>query len=442
MKAWAGMSRSARAGGGVGAWAAAAAVGLMVFPGCVTETVRRSHTGVPVQRVSGGKAVKPASAEPVSLPSGPVATPVTGNQVLGSHVVVAVRPMGTVPFDGLTLPMISPDGRFAAVQTGEAPSWATVLAAPGATVSRTSVRVFDLSVSPPRAVEYGRGAGGNEVGLMLGRDADERGVLVESHRADGSRWIGKLAWESGDVEWLAQGARVNAHGVLGPTGELVFTRREIDGGRAELVVSPAGGDAEHETVLSAPDAASSFEYPSVSGSGRTVLVFMVSPKGLEARAYPLGGPGMSGAGTGPVTARRVLSSSPDPMQAYQAVAAVQPQRAGAPGDDVYRFHHPTLGRMVLFDAASGQMTALAEQSIAGVRDPVTGGVFLTTPRGLVHQGLATGDAGVTAVPEARVLSDSWVARRTTSATSPYVLIGPGPKGQPNALQLTAMEVVR
>lgn len=442
MNARAGTSTRARAGAPVGVPAAVAASVLMMFSGCVTETVPRSPRGLPAQRVTGGKSLKPAPGEPASLPTGPVVRPVTGDHVVGSHVVVAVRPMGTVPFDGLTLPMISPDGRFAAVQLGEAPSWATVLAVPGASVSRTSVRVFDLSVSPPRAVEFGPGAGGAEVGLMLGRDADDRGVLVESHRADGSRWIGKLAWRTGEVEWLARDGRVSAHGVLGPAGELVFTRREVDGEGADLVVSAAGGGGEHETVLNAPDAASSFEFPCVSGSGRTVLVFVVSPKGLEARAYPLGGGETGGAGTVPVTARRVLSSSGDPMQAYQAVAAVQPQRADAPSDDVFRFHHPTMGRMVLFDAASGQMTTLAERSIAGVRDPGTGGVFLTTPRGLVHQGLATGDAGVTAVPEARVLGDSWVARRTTSVASPYVLIGPGPKGQPGTLQLTAMEIVR
>jgi hypothetical protein len=428
------------------------------LPACVTETVKRRPVGTPAQRVSGGTLAKPSgsgaspksgvggavetAAPAAALPSGPIATPATAEKVVDSRVVVAVRPLGVVPFDSLTLPLVSPDGRWLATQVGDPPGWATVLAGSTAEVPRTTVRVFDLSVSPPKRVEFGGGGAASEAGLMLGRDADERGVLVESQRADGSRWIGRLLWDSGAVEWLVRDTRVNAHGVFGPAGELVFTRREVDGTRASLVVLAPGGDGVGgESVLETPIEKASFSYPCVSGSGLTVLVFMTSPSGTEARAYPLGVSGEAFASGVPV-ARRVISPSADPMLAYQAVAASQPQRVGAARDERFVIHHPVMGRMAIFDASTGLLTAMVERSIAGVRDEPSQGLFLTTPRGLVHQRIVTGDAGPTALPEARVLSESWVARATGNAAAPFVLIGPGPKGQPGVLQVTAMEVVR
>jgi hypothetical protein len=434
--------------------------GLMCLPACVTETVKRKPVGTPAQRVSGGTLAKPAGATKAgtagppgtaslpaaALPSGPIAAPATAEKIVDSRVVVAVRPLGVVPFDSLTLPLISPDGRWLATQVGDAPGWATVLAGPTAEVPRTTVRVFDLSVSPPKRAEFAGGGAASEAGLMLGRDADERGVLVESQRGDGSRWIGRLLWDSGAVEWLVRDTRVNAHAVFGPAGELVFTRREVDGSRASLVVLAPGGDggaggAGSESVLETPIEKSSFAYPCVSGSGLTVLVFMTSPSGTEARAYPLGVSGAAFASGVPV-ARRAISPSADPMLAYQAVAASQPQRVGTARDERFVIHHPVMGRMAIFDASTGLLTAMAERSIAGVWDEPSQGLFLTTPRGLVHQRIGTGDAGPTALPEARVLSESWVARATGNAAAPFVLIGPGPKGQPGVLQVTAMEVVR
>ncbi len=431
---------------------------MLLVAGCVTETVQRKPVGTPAQRVQGGTLAKPAGGNAsgsagaaVAMPAGPVAAPAKADQTVESRVVVGVRPIGVVPFDSMTLPLVSPDGRRLATQVGETPSWATVLAAPGAEVPRTTVRVFDLTVSPPRAMEWAA----SEPGLMLGRDADDRGVLVESVRADASRWIGRLLWDTGEIEWLARDTRVSAHGVLGPAGELVFTRREADGGPASLVIftpgGGAGGDGDAagvETALKPPLEKSSFSFPCVSPSGSTVMVFMSSPLGTEVRVYPMGVIG-SVLSASPPIARRQLAGSNDPMLAYQCVASSQPARlvvsavgGGSAGGETFLLHHPAMGRMAMFDAATGLLTPLAERSIAAAFDAPTGGYFLTTPRGLVHQRLMDGATGPSALPEARVLSESWVARPSSNPAAPYVLIGPGPKNQSGTLQITAMEVVR
>jgi hypothetical protein len=60
---------------------------------------------------------------------------------------------------------------------------------------------------------------------MVGRSADADGFLVEAPQKDGSRWIGRIGWESGEVTWLARGPEIAAFGVLGPTGDLAFCRR-------------------------------------------------------------------------------------------------------------------------------------------------------------------------------------------------------------------------
>lgn len=436
--------------------AALAAVALSLpLSGCVTETVKRKPVGTPTQRVSGGTLAKPAAAtksqsasagkSATALPSGRVAEPAKAEQTVDSRVTVAVRPIGVVPFDSMTLPLVSPDGTRIATQVGETPSWATVLAQPGAEVARTTVRVYDITVSPPRLVE----GAPIEAGLLLGRDADERGVLVESVRADASRWIGRMRWDTGEIEWLAKDSRVNAHAVLGPVGELVFTRRNVDGGPASLVILPAGSAAAEgeavggEFVLPPPLEKSSFSFPCVSASGSTVMVFLSSPSGTEARVYPMGITGSAFSAAPPV-ARRQLAGSNDPMLAYQCVASSQPLHGSAASGEGerYLFAHPVMGRMVAFDSTTGLVTALAERSIAGVFDAPSGGYFLTTPRGLVHQRVTAGDAGETALPEARVLSESWVARATSNPAAPFVLIGPGPKNQAGTLQITAMEVVR
>src|SRR5438105_2598111 len=106
----------------------------LALHGCVTERPRR------------GPAAPPGTAQ---LPPGPVAAPVL-DATSNSSVSVAVLPLGSVAYDGQVLPQLSPDGRFAAVEEGEAPTWPTLLAQPGARPAlRTTIAAYDLSGASP-----------------------------------------------------------------------------------------------------------------------------------------------------------------------------------------------------------------------------------------------------------------------------------------------------
>lgn len=411
---------------------AALALAATLLPACVTERVGPSR-GRPVQRVSNGALVPPRSsptAAPAPMPTSPVAQPATTDGVVDSRATVAVRPMGSIPFDGQTLPLVSPNGRYLATQVGPAPAWETIAALVGASPSRTRVEVYDLNDEPPKPV-----ANRTEPGLLLGRDATDEGVLVESQRPDGSRWIGFLLWESSEVRWLVRGPEVNAHAVLGDAGELAFTRRDVDQPDAALVLRTATGA---ERVLTAPGTHAAF--PVMAASGAAAMCFARTGAGMECLVLALA-EGVSGA---PVLARRKIANAFDAGLAYQCVASLQPAHPVPAGPVM--FHHAPLARMVTLDAATAELVTLAEGSVAGCRDPnAPPGVdacFLTTPRGLAHQRIITRDAGRTALPESRVLAESWVARPTGAERRPFVLIGPGPaRGDTPTLQLAAMAIV-
>jgi len=414
----------------------------VLLQSCVSERLDNKPRGVPVRRASGGTLVSPQAeqpsetAPPFTLPQGPIARPADQAQSSDARVRVAVKPLGVVPFDGMTLPVVSPDGRYLATQVGEAPSWPTVLAQAGATVPRCHVEVFDLTAAAPKRVELPSSL---PPGLMLGRDADGSGVLVESQRPDGSRWIGKLAFGDGQLQWLAQGKAVNAHAALGPGGELIFTRRDIDQPESALVIRAAGASPS-ERVLATPKV--SYWFPAFASRGADAVAFAIGPDGIEVQAFSVAG--SADAATTPLRphrARRLIGRTPDPMSAYQAASCVQPLAGGSSADG-FLFHQPFMGRMCLLDPALGTLTPLAERSVSAVStgDPSSPGFFLTTPRGLMFQRVSPSPDGPSAGPESRALTDSWVPRATSNPQMPFVLLGPGPHEQPLMLRVVAMAI--
>ncbi|MFI4916520.1 MAG: hypothetical protein ACIAS6_08460, partial [Phycisphaerales bacterium JB060] len=176
---------------------------------------------------------------PPTLPQDPIARPVISGTT-ASRVSVAIESMGTLAYDGLTVPLVSPNGRFVATQDHPSPSRTARLAivagqgsessqhatvsisplTPGVSGVRPSIELFDL-----------------EAPIVLGRDTDIEGVLVESPRPDGSRWIGLAQWsESGaGIRWLVRDGSVSAHAVLVGRGDLLYCRRPQAGSRFSQV---------------------------------------------------------------------------------------------------------------------------------------------------------------------------------------------------------------
>ena len=72
-------------------------------------------------------------------------TAVPSNQSSVSGATIAIWGLGSVSYDMAVLPLVSPDGRFLAVESGVAPTWPMLLAKPEAEPSSaTSIKVWTL----------------------------------------------------------------------------------------------------------------------------------------------------------------------------------------------------------------------------------------------------------------------------------------------------------
>ncbi|GEM_PF-1402714 len=256
-------------------------------PGCVTET-KPLRPGV----------IRPGSAGGPTLPEGPIARPAdaAGGAVASGRIVSGVATIGSLDYNGLTLPIFSPSGAFVAVHQGPPPTWEALTAqgraAPGTgRIMRLSIRERSLEAITSGA--DGRrtfdglipAVGADEIaGAVLGRSADEQGFLVEQPMPDGSRRIGKVDWLTGRVDWIVQDGRVNAHAVLLRDGSLIFASRTVDSERFALKLLPAGAnaasvlaDADDDAAL-APSAGrrhASLEFPMLSPDQTTMIVQQV-----------------------------------------------------------------------------------------------------------------------------------------------------------------------
>ncbi len=405
---------------------------LALAGGCVTEKRSSAPRGVPVR----------APGADVELPAGPIASPVTGSTSV-SRIQVQVVGLGSVPYDGQVLPLLSPDARLLAVQEGEPPTWPTLLATSGAEPpSGTRLAVYDISRSPIARVEF---AAPLPAGLMLGRACDNRGFLVEAPQPDGSRWIGRVSWVAGHVEWLVRDGRVNAHAVLTPAGLLAYTRRAVADERSELVLRTEGGAESVRT-----SAAASYVLPMATAERDVIhaLVFEGSTLLVEAVRIIEDPPGSRKFRLGSTLAVSSIATSTDPALAYQIAAPLQgavvtgrPHEAQSPPDPLV-LYHPRLSRMAVFDPRSSSFLPLAPRSVAAAHWPQAArdGYLCAVPEGLVFTPTPDTDPAARRPPDARVLGTPYVPRLSDDPERPVVLFGPGDQNQQRRLSLFVLRV--
>jgi hypothetical protein len=388
---------------------------------CVTEVV------VPTRGIE----VKPAGARPSpnrpsDLQKEPVARPASGVTV-SAAVSVSIVPLGTVVYDGQTLPLASPDGRYLAVQTGEAPTWPMILGEQGQEpATRTTINVFDASGSSLSLIHSPQSEGH---GLMLGRNADAQGFLVESPQRDGARWIGRVEWSTGKVSWLVRDAAVNAHAVLLPGGGLAWTRRAVTDSAFELVVRSPGGE---ESVRSPGDG--SYWFPLIAGKSGFLYVPRTHRGGTDLDVIRLvnGRPDV-------LFATRNLAATDDPLLAHQMSVTLAGPVAGREEGALVCLS-PRHGRIGVFDDATGLFEPLAPGTIAAARspDPRSPGYFCTTADAFVF--VPKVGKGSPAGPAAVVLPGPFVARATWEAPPSLLLFGPV-RGAPDRLDVVRLVLV-
>jgi hypothetical protein len=168
-------------------------------------------------------------------------------------------PIGFVAADAATPPLVAPDGAAIAVQLAPTPAWNDLLG-------------WNAEMpSPPPAIAIVRVGDDGRLGdpqtlrepLLLGRSADASGFLVESPRGDGARWIGEVAWETGEIAWLLADDAVAAMAWRDESGRLAWCHAASAGEPASIRVStPEEGVRE----WSAP-AGATWLAPTLTGTG-------------------------------------------------------------------------------------------------------------------------------------------------------------------------------
>ncbi len=357
--------------------------------GCTTRT---SVTTLPRRAATPGP-------PPASMPlEAPAAT---------SSLYAGVIPLGDVPYDNRSLPLVSPDGQYVAVQRGDAPDWQALLATPEASMpATTGVQVFRIDRKAGAAVPLF----GLTEPLLLGRSGDARGFLVESPRSDGSRWIGRVPWGGGRAEWVVTGDEVNAFAGAGPGGALAWSRRPPGADRFDLVVQAAGG----EWVLGAQGG--DWMLPAWSATGAGFYVLRLDDQGLAIVFMDLAG------GAAPRTrARLPLLAEARPYDAWQAMAGGA-LTEGAPrhGGEHLLFWHPGANRMALWRpvASPGAANLLEPRSMAAVIDR-SGLLLVAAPEHLLAVRPDNPD-------DKRVLLPGpCVPRAVALEAWPYLLLQPG-----------------
>ncbi|HLP83827.1 MAG TPA: hypothetical protein VK157_05715 [Phycisphaerales bacterium] len=424
--------------------------------GCVTVVEdsrgvplpRRAETGkksnnLPKKPAGKTSAVSPREPEQTvppellpPLPDGQIAKRVEASS-LTSRVQVAVVPLGVVEYDGQTLPLVSPDGRFIAVQQGKPPAWETVLAEDGAPLARqTRIAIYQFTANGIEQVEP---VDAFPDGLLLGRDATNQHFLVEQQRPDGSRWIATIAWATGAARWIAQGTDVNSHAVFvqSPDGDsIAYTRRRQGLDERGLVLRARDG-----TEATLAPSVGTFAFPMPSSSHDVIFAAQASFDGISivsVAAITQSGVKL----TGPLATRK-LTDAKDLFTAYQMFAPLQPSVSlitlPDSDDPAGLFIHPTRGRVGVYNPKANTITNLPSQTIAATRyeDASNRGYFATSPQGLIF----VPDGGLGSDDQfARVFAGPYVPRVITWDGQPTLLLFGPDKRSTTRLELLRMRV--
>ncbi len=313
-----------------------------------------------------------APAAPIQTPS---LQPVSGS-ISGSAASIDFRPFGAIPTDGITLPVLSPNGRYMAVQTGAAPDLATALARPGQRPPLAS-RIALYRIDPRGLVRLGETDGG----LVLGRNADDRGVLVERPQTDGTRWIGRLDWNNLEPEWLVQDGNVNAFAALGAEGTLVYSTRPVTSALFNLTVKK--GDSVRSLD---GDGTRSYLFPALSADASTVFTLVLRDGILElGSADPTSGETLKQS----LARAFVTDRGSDELALFMSTA--QGVREGIEGKD-WILYHRSVNSLARWNSADGLRVipgnAMARARVDATREAVLAGgkVRLRAADGAVEPG--------------------------------------------------------
>lgn len=290
-----------------------------------------------------------------------------------------VLPIARLPWSGRALPLVSPDGRKAVIETAGNLPWAVRVGDPLPPDGfETTLEAISLNPSDPGApLATLTGA------WVLGRAATDAGFLVERPHEDGARDIAFVAWDGTQRNIVGDGM-CNAHATVSADGTIAWCRREPEGGDWQLVVERAGA----RRVLG-PGTGASWMLPTFSGDGKGVFAFQLQGTAIAIAWLPFGKDGLpdEAAAASPALIRSPLSVAGNLSWAVRAMDPVPGLAASPPGSDRLTLWLPELGRSAVWLPGSeperlqpGSMSALVVDA---------GNALVTLEDSLVRERLGT-----------------------------------------------------
>lgn len=304
----------------------------------------------------------------------------------------SIDPRGSLSYDGFTLPIACPSAgsRLLAVQSGSRPSWDALLARSTDGAAACSVAIYECeSGKPPTLVAE------HPDGVILGRTANQEGVLVERPNQNGSRWIGLAPWSGGSIRWLVFDDNVNAFAWINEDSTLVYAQRTREENYFELVVRRANGSTWRLTetlpyswILPALDPDGEGLYALRLGEGFADLAWG-QLENLNTFRQTL--------------ALHRVSDRVNPRRAWQILAATT-GGSGLSTNQIAWFSFE-LGRLVLWNPRTGKIDLLPTGTVAACADGAEHEWFITTLQKLERLAILK-TTNATAI----LLSKPWIAR--------------------------------
>lgn len=324
--------------------------------------------------------------------------------------------LGRVPHDGFALPVPDASGSYLAVQDRSSADWPTLLASldggmpEAGTVSIHAIAGGSLTRTVTAGPDLLLGRMGTPGTSAMGA-THPAGVIVESPRLDGARWIGVLPWQPdapdstvGAVRWIVRDSKVNAFAAASNDGAIAWSVRERGVPFFGLAVLDG---SEGVRVLAAPDGAS-LVAPFFSSDGRYLYALRLGDGTLTLVAYPWPAPrdAEAFAAWRPV-AELPLSWRADARTAYQSVVPLGASAATARGHAM--IFHPRFGRIALWDPSSGTVSLASAESLAAT-DLGNDALAIGGRRRLAVEPYPTSGEAVDARSGISVIEAPWVPR--------------------------------
>jgi hypothetical protein len=309
--------------------------------------------------------------------------------------------------DAVTLPITSPDARYAAVQTASDARW-NVLLGDALPAAGMHVRIEGVSLEPS---SLGLPCTTLEGNWLLGRAATDEAFLIERPRSDGARDIALAPWSGGMIHDVVSDGWTNAFATITPGGSLAWSRRPAEGGDWQLVVERRG---VRRVLQSQPG--DQWLFPTFAGDGTGLFALRLTEGSLVLAWIPFEPDGLPSA----TAAIAPVDIQPLALGASLATAArvVEPVgglAASSPGSDRMVFFAPNQGLAATW-IPGGRLETFTQRSVAATMLDAEV-VLVTTTEMLGRQKLGDPEAKVEMLAEG-----PWVARPTTVAPTLVVLI--------------------